>query len=74
MGSKFLDTGDDTDLSSLQDGSFEAYLGSVRIDNTTPGQTVRMNSDKKLISTLIEESDLNFSILSNPNTFGSNNR
>ena len=67
MGSKFLESGDATDLSSLQDGSFDAYLGSIRIDDTTPNQTVRINADKKLVSSLIEQSDLNFSVLTNPN-------
>ena len=68
MGSKFLESGDATDLTSLQDGSFPAYLSSLKVDDTTPGQTVRMNADKKLVSTLIEQSDLNFTLLTNPNT------
>ena len=67
MSNKFLQSGDDTDLTSLQDGSFQAYLGSLRVDDTTPNQMVRMNANKELVSTLVEQSDLNFSVLTNPN-------
>ncbi len=68
MGSKFLSGGDgETDLSVLKNGSFEAYLGTLEVDSLTPNDLVRADADKKLVSTLVEETDLNFSVLQNPN-------
>ena len=68
MGSKFLSGGDgETDLSVLKNGSFEAYLGTLEVDSLTPNDLVRADGDKKLVSTLVEETDLNFSVLTNPN-------
>ena len=67
MSSKFLDGGSGGgDLSALQNGSFEANLGTLAVDSLTPNDLVRANADKKLISTLVEPSDLNFSVLTNP--------
>ena len=67
MSSKFLDSGSGGgDLSALQNGSFEANLGTLAVDSLTPNDLVRANADKKLISTLVEPSDLNFSVLTNP--------
>jgi hypothetical protein len=66
MGSKFLSGGGDDSLLALTDGSFDINAKSLTLQDLTPNEVVRMNADKLLVSTLIEESDLNFSVISNP--------
>ena len=69
MGSKFLSGGtDEVSLAVLTDGTFDANLKSLKIQDGTPGSTVRLNGDKLLVSSLIETTDLNFGIIENPLT------
>jgi len=67
MGSRFLSGGGgDDSLLALTDGSFEINCKSATLQDLTPNVVLRANADKTLVSTLIEETDLNFSVISNP--------
>ena len=49
MSSKFLSSGS-SDLSSLQDGTFDLNVRSAKISSLTPSKNVESNTDRDLIS------------------------
>jgi hypothetical protein len=70
MSSKFLSGDTGADLSSLADGTFEGNMASLKLQDLTPGTTLRANGDKLLVSTQITTADLDFVPLSNPYAAG----
>ena len=66
MSSKFLSSDSATSLASLQDGTFNLSVASASMSDLTPGLPVKTNSDKKLVSGLIEPDEINATILTNP--------
>jgi len=66
MSSKFLSSDSATSLASLQDGTFNLSVASASMSDLTPGLPVKTNSDKKLVSGLIEVDEINATLLTNP--------
>ena len=67
MSSKFLGgDGAGADLNTLADGTFAGNMASLKLQDLTPGVTLRANADKKIVSTQIGVADLDFVPLSNP--------
>ena len=66
MSSKFLSSDSATDLSALKNGTFELSVASAAVSDLTPSLPVKTNADKKLVSGLIEVSDINATIITNP--------
>ena len=65
MSSKFLSSDSATSLASLQDGTFNLSVASASMSDLTPGLPVKTNSDKKLVSGLIEVDEINATLLTN---------
>ena len=66
MSSKFISSDSATGLASLQDGTFNLSVASASMSDLTPGLPVKTNSDKKLVSGLIEPDEINATLLTNP--------
>ena len=66
MSSKFLSSDSAPSLASLQDGTFNLSVASASMSDLTPGLPVKTNSDKKLVSGLIEVDEINATLLTNP--------
>ena len=64
MSSRFL-IGNDTNLSALQDGTFDATLASLKIPNKSLNQPAVFD-DGFLTERLLSQNDLNFEVVSNP--------
>jgi hypothetical protein len=59
MSSKFLYSTPTADLASLQDGTFKLNVASATIDELTPNLPVKSDANGKLVSGLIQGSDVN---------------
>ena len=70
MGSRFLSGDGGEDLLVLQDGTFNLNVAEAKIQNVTPNTTMKFNADKKIISSQISKTDLDFVVLENPLTSG----
>ena len=68
MSSKFLYSNQATDFSILQDGTFKLNVESAQLSDLTPNLPVKTDINKKLVSGLIQPSDINGSIIGNPLT------
>jgi hypothetical protein len=66
MSSKFLSSDSATNLSALQDGTFELSVASASVSDLTPSLPVKTNADKKLVSGLIELADIDATLVTNP--------
>ena len=66
MSSKFLQSSTASDLSTLQNGTFAMNISSANITDLTPGFPVKTDANSKLVSGLIQPSDINGGILGNP--------
>ena len=66
MSSKFLQSSTTSDLSTLQNGTFAMNISSANITDLTPGFPVKTDANSKLVSGLIQPSDINGGILGNP--------
>ena len=66
MSSKFLSSDSSTNLSALQDGTFELSVASASVSDLTPSLPVKTNTDKKLVSGLIELADIDATLVTNP--------
>ncbi len=66
MSSKFLYSTTPIDLGVLQDGTFKLNVESAQLSDLTPNLPVKTDINKKLVSGLIQPSDINGSIISNP--------
>jgi hypothetical protein len=66
MSSKFLSSAQTGSLSALQDGTFVINVAEATIQDATPNLPLRTNGDKKIVSGLIQVSDINASIVLNP--------
>lgn len=72
MSNKFLSGGADSgaSLTALADGTFAGNMASLKLQDLTPGTTLRANGDKLIVSSQIGLGDLNFVPLSNPYAAG----
>ena len=68
MSSKFLYSTTPIDLGVLQDGTFKLNVESAQLSDLTPNLPVKTDINKKLVSGLIQPSDINGSIIGNPLT------
>ena len=59
MSSKFLYSGSSTDLTSLQNGTFDLDAASAKFSDLTPNQPVKTDINKKLISSNLDIIDIN---------------
>lgn len=67
MGSKFLGN-DSNNLLALQDGTFNLNVSSADVQSLVPSMPVCSSATRSLVSRLIETTDCNFSVLTNPLT------
>ena len=66
MSSKFLYSAPVSDLTTLSDGTFALDIASAKISELTPNLPIKTDVNGKLVSSLIQPSDINGGILSNP--------
>ena len=66
MSSKFLYSAPVSDLTTLSDGTFPLDVASAKISELTPNLPIKTDSNGKLVSSLIQPSDINGGVLSNP--------
>ena len=67
MGSKFLGNAN-TDLTALQDGTFNLNISSAIIQTLSPNLPLKTTATKQLTSALIQLSDCAFIPLTNPSS------
>ena len=66
MSSKFLYSSPSVDLTVLQDGTFNLNVATAKVSELTPNKPIKTDGENKLISGLIQPSDIAGGVIGNP--------